>query len=75
MVCWRFATRYGIRPLCIGKGADGTCMVASESVALEGTGHQFERDIAPGEAVFIDMKRQLHAQQCAAKPQLHALHF
>jgi amidophosphoribosyltransferase len=28
-------------------------MVASESVALEGTGHRFERDVAPGEAVFI----------------------
>ena len=31
-------------------------MVASESVALEGTGHQFERNIAPGEAVFVDLQ-------------------
>jgi hypothetical protein len=33
-------------------------MVASESVALEGTGHRFERDVAPGEAVFIDLEGQ-----------------
>jgi amidophosphoribosyltransferase len=44
--------------------------VASESVALEGTGHRFVRDIAPGEAVFIDLEGRLHAQQCAANPQL-----
>ena len=33
-------------------------MVASESVALEGTGHTFERDVAPGEAIFIDLEGQ-----------------
>ena len=65
-----FRDPYGIRPLCLGKGTDGTWMVGSESVALEGTGHRFVRDIAPGEAVFIDMKGQLHAQQCAKNPQL-----
>ena len=65
-----FRDPFGIRPLCLGKGADGTWMVGSESVALEGTGHRFVRDIAPGEAVFIDMQGQLHAQQCAQNPQL-----
>jgi amidophosphoribosyltransferase len=68
-----FRDPFGIRPLCIGRGQNeqgGTVMVASESVALEGTSHQFERDIAPGEAVFVDMQGQVHAQQCAENPQL-----
>jgi len=65
-----FRDPFGIRPLCIGRGKDGTVMVASESVALEGTGHQLERDLAPGEAVFITDDGQTHFQQCADAPQL-----
>jgi amidophosphoribosyltransferase len=65
-----FRDPYGIRPLCIGRSADGSVMVASESVSLEGTGHQFERNIAPGEAVFVDMKGNVHTRQCAEHPQL-----
>jgi amidophosphoribosyltransferase len=65
-----FRDPFGIRPLCIGRGADGTYMVASESVALDGTGHVFERDIAPGEAVFIDLSGQAHFMQCADTSQL-----
>jgi amidophosphoribosyltransferase len=65
-----FRDPYGIRPLAIGRGPDGTVMVASESVALEGTGHTFERDVLPGEAVFIDMQGKVHTAQCAEKPQL-----
>jgi amidophosphoribosyltransferase len=59
-----FRDPFGIRPLCLGQGV-GTAMVASESVALEGTGHTLVRDIDPGEAVFIDMEGQVHAQQCS----------
>ena len=65
-----FRDPFGIRPLCIGRGADGTYMVASESVALDGTGHVFERDIAPGEAVYIDLAGQAHFMQCADTSQL-----
>ena len=65
-----FRDPYGIRPLCIGRSPDGTVMLASESVALEGTGHVFERDIQPGEAVFIGLDGKIAAQQCAAAPQL-----
>ncbi len=65
-----FRDPFGIRPLCLGRSADGTAMVASESVALEGTGHKFERNIAPGEAVFIDNAGQVHSAQCAEKAQL-----
>ncbi len=64
-----FRDPYGIRPLCLGQGDDGTWVVASESVALEGTGHRLVRDVAPGEALFIDQQGQLHAQQCAASTQ------
>jgi amidophosphoribosyltransferase len=65
-----FRDPFGIRPLCIGRGADGTYIVASESVSLDGTGHVFERDIAPGEAVFIDLSGQAHFMQCADTSQL-----
>jgi amidophosphoribosyltransferase len=50
-------------------------MVGSESVTLEGTGHVFERDVMPGEAVFIDLQGQLHAQQCAENPSLNPCIF
>lgn len=70
-----FRDPFGIRPLCIGKSADGTYLLASESVALEGTLHQFERDVAPGEAVFITEDGKIHTEQCAAKSELHPCVF
>jgi amidophosphoribosyltransferase len=75
-----FRDPFGIRPLCMGhnegeKGKGRTVMVASESVALEGTGHAFDRDIAPGEAVFVDMDGNVHAQQCADKATLNPCIF
>lgn len=69
-----FRDPFGIRPLCIGRGP-GQIMLASESVALEGTMHQFERDVAPGEAVFIDLQGQILAEQCAEKPVLNPCIF
>ena len=59
----------------MGRSTDGTVMVASESVALEGTGHTFERHVAPGEAVFIDLQGKVHAQQCADAPKLYPCIF
>ena len=61
-----FRDPYGIRPLCLGRGPN-TTVVASESVALEGTSHQFVRNIEPGEAIFIDLAGTVHNQQCAEK--------
>ncbi len=63
-----FRDPHGIRPLVIGKqdNANGEeFLIASESVALEGLGFAFLRDVAPGEAVFIDIEGKLHAQVCA----------
>ena len=70
-----FRDPYGIRPLCFGQAADGEVMVASESVALEGTGHVLTRDLAPGEALFIDTAGTVHTQQCAEHPTLNPCMF
>jgi amidophosphoribosyltransferase len=73
-----FRDPFGIRPLCLGESDGPTgreVMVASESVALEGTGHRLVRDVAPGEALFVDLEGRVHAQQCAANPQLYPCVF
>ena len=68
----------GIRPLCLGEGqGDGgrEVMLASESVAIEGSGHKALRDVAPGEAIFVDLEGRIHARQCAKKPTLNPCMF
>ncbi len=69
-----FRDPFGIRPLCMGK-SEGTVVLASESVALEGTAHEFDRNVEPGEAIFIDLQGRVHAQQCADAPQLNPCIF
>ena len=59
----------GIRPLVLGQRRTprGTeYMLASESVALDMLSFELLRDVAPGEAVFIDEQGRLHSQQCVA---------
>jgi amidophosphoribosyltransferase len=68
-----FRDPHGIRPLCLGRletdeGVEW--MAASESVALEGSGFAFVRDVQPGEAVFIDLDGRMVSRQCAENPQL-----
>ena len=73
-----FRDPFGIRPLCIGVNETDQgkeYLVASESVALEGIGFTFLRDIAPGEAVFIDAGGSLHERQCADNPSLNPCAF
>jgi amidophosphoribosyltransferase len=63
-----FRDPYGIRPLVYGVNQTDSgpeYLVASESVVLEGLGFQLERDVAPGEAVFIDRDGQFYSEQCA----------
>ena len=73
-----FRDPYGIRPMCIGfnetdKGSE--YVMASESVALEGLGFRFLRDVMPGEAIFIDNDGKLYNQQCAENPTLNPCAF
>jgi amidophosphoribosyltransferase len=74
-----FRDPYGIRPAVIGinesYGGAPEYMVASESVALEPNGFRVLRDIAPGEAVFIDEMGKLHSQQCAPNASLNPCIF
>ncbi|MFO1274401.1 MAG: amidophosphoribosyltransferase, partial [Rubrivivax sp.] len=70
-----FRDPYGIRPLALGSGPEGEMMVASESVALEGSGFRLQRDVAPGEAIFVDMEGRVHARQCALQPSLNPCIF
>ncbi len=63
--------RNGLRPLCYGKTASGTIVVASETCALDIVGADYVRDIYPGEifvakrngateSFFLDGKREEH---------------
>jgi amidophosphoribosyltransferase len=47
-----FRDPHGIKPLVFGKKGDSYAF-ASESVALDILGYKFERDVAPGEIIFI----------------------
>ncbi len=69
-----FRDPFGIRPIVYGRREtdDGPGhMVASESVALDMLDYTLVRDIAPGEALFIDMNGEVHTHRCA-KRTLHA---
>ena len=68
-----FRDPFGIRPLCYGtketeKGRE--VLFASESVVLEAQEFQFEGDVAPGEAIFINPQGEIFKAQCAENPRL-----
>src|SRR5579875_2810789 len=68
-----FRDLYGIRPLVFGSrdlpsrdpGAPPLkeYMIASESVGLQVAGFHLERDLQPGETVFIDIHGQFHSHR------------
>ena len=70
-----FRDPYGIRPLCVGSSETDGVMVASESVALEGNGFRLLRDIAPGEALYVDLQGSMRFEQCAEAPRLNPCIF
>ena len=73
-----FRDPHGIRPLVIGRHETENgveYVVASESVALDVLGYTLVRDVAPGEAIFIDMDGNFFSRQCAANPKLTSCIF
>ena len=63
-----FRDPFGIRPLVYGqrdtpRGPE--VLFASESVALDVLGFPRVRDVAPGEAIFVDLQGKVHTRQCA----------
>ena len=60
----------GIRPLILGKRSNGNkidYMIASESVALDVTQFQIDRDVKPGEVIFIENNGKLHSRIYSGK--------
>jgi amidophosphoribosyltransferase len=73
-----FRDIFGIRPLVIGvneTAIGNEYLVASESVALDTLGFRFLRDVAPGEAVFVDFNGKLHSQHCSDQTSLNPCIF
>lgn len=73
-----FRDPHGIRPLVFGtrdtpKGPE--YVVASESVALQALGFELERDLQPGEALYIDIDGVCHTRQCADNPEYRSCIF
>ena len=65
-----FRDPFGIRPLIIGRNetAAGTeYLVASESVAIDTLGFEVLRDVAPGEAVLIDIDGNFMARHAYSR--------
>lgn len=62
-----FRDPFGIRPLVLGSKEHENrkeYIVASEDVAIRSLGYAVERDIEPGEVIFVDHKGVLHTKKC-----------
>ena len=62
-----FRDKHGIRPLIYGSKEtrqSKDIAFTSESVALDVLGFEVERDVLPGEAIFVDTRGNIHSHQC-----------
>ena len=53
----------GIRPLIFGSKGKTKHMFSSESVALECLGYKINRDVKPGEAIYVDLNGKVHKNE------------
>lgn len=68
-----FRDPHGIRPLVFGKKTTDKgdeYMVASESVALDTLGFKLVRDVAPGEAIYINTEGQIFSRELVKNAEL-----
>ncbi len=66
-----FRDPFGLRPLRFGINKEDTVpsfAFASESVALDVMGFNYQEDLEPGSAVFIDRNREVHRKRISNKP-------
>lgn len=65
-----FRDPHGIKPIILGERTNGerSFAIASESVVLDVNGYDTQRDIKPGEAIFINMDREVVSAVVAEKP-------
>lgn len=66
-----FRDANGIRPICFGqrntdKGTE--YMVASESVAIQALGFEYNREVRPGEAIYVNTRGEFFSQTCVDNP-------
>jgi len=67
-----FSDPYGIRPLVMGRRYTDKGVVyvfASETTCLDYLGYEVIHDLQPGEAIYIDQKRQVHSKICLKEKQ------
>ena len=74
-----FRDKLGIRPLSIGSrvNSDGgkDYMVSSESCAFASSSYELERDVMPGEAIFISFDGEIYSRKCAEDASLNPCLF